>query len=69
MARQTDHANIVREVFPAELRAKAEVLRFLKQFLLKLDVAERLAVFVAFGWQRIVVAGRSQLDGFQRGFR
>lgn len=41
MARQTDHANIVGEVFPAELRAKAEVLRFLKQFLLKLDVAER----------------------------
>ena len=41
MARQTDYANIVREVFPAKLRARAEVLRFLKQFLLELDVAER----------------------------
>ncbi|KEP72116.1 hypothetical protein HR12_28310 [Microbacterium sp. SUBG005] len=69
MARQTDHANIVREVFPAELRAKAEVLRFLKQFLLKLDVAERLAVRIAFGWQAIVVARRGELDVFQRGFR
>src|SRR5690606_41687534 len=69
VARQTDHANVVREVFPAELRAKAEVLRFLKQSLLEVDVAERLAVRIAFGWQAIVVARRGELDGFQRGFR
>jgi len=29
VARQTNNANIVREVFTAKLRAKAEILRFL----------------------------------------
>ena len=32
MARQTDHPDIVGEVFTAKLRAEAEVLRFLQQF-------------------------------------
>ena len=54
MARQADHADIVGEVFTAELRAEAEVLRFLEQFLFELNIAERLAVFVAFGWQRAI---------------
>ena len=69
MARQADYANVVGKVFAAKLRAQTKVLRFLKQFLFELNITERLAVFVAFGWQRIVVAGRSQLNGFQRGFR
>ncbi len=69
MARQTDHPDIVGEVFPAELRAEAEVLRFLQQLLLQLHVAERLTVFVTFGRQTVVIAGRGQFDGLQRRFR
>ena len=69
MARQADHADVVGEVFTAKLRAEAEVLGFLEQLLFELNVAERLAVFVAFRWQRVVVARGSQLHGFQRGFR
>lgn len=69
MARQADHADIVCEVFTAELRAEAEVLRFLEQFLFELNIAERLAVFITFRRQRVVVARGSELHGFQRGFR
>ena len=69
VARQTDHPDIVGEVFPAELRAEAEVLRFLQQLLLQLHVAERLTVFVTFGRQTVVIAGRGQFDGLQRRFR
>lgn len=54
MARQTDHADIMGEVFPAKLRAQAEVLCFLKQFLFELNITERLTVFVAFGGQRVI---------------
>ncbi|SBF33688.1 Uncharacterised protein [Klebsiella variicola] len=69
MTRQTDHADIVGEVFPAELRAEAKVLRFQQQFLLQLHIAERLAMLVTFGRQAIVVFGGGQLHGFQRRFR
>lgn len=41
MARQADHADVVGEVFPAKLRAEAEVLGFLEQLLFELNVAER----------------------------
>ena len=68
MARQANHADVVGKIFTAKLCAQAEVLRFLEQFLFQLNVAERLAMFVAFGWQRVIVAGRGQLHGFQRGF-
>ncbi len=57
------------EIFAAELRAEAEVLRFQQQFLLQLHVAESLPMFVTFGRQAIVVFGGGQLDGFQRRFR
>ncbi len=69
VTRQTDHADVVGEVFAAKLRAEAEVLRFHQQLLLQLDVAERLTMFVTFGRQAIVVLGRRQLDGFQGAFR
>ena len=44
MARQTDHADIIKaEVFPRQTaRQQAEVLRFLQQLLSQLHVAERL---------------------------
>ena len=69
VARQADHADIVSEVFTTKLRTQTQVLRFLEQFLFELNIAERLAVLVAFGWQRVVVAGGGELNGFQRGFR
>ncbi|MNT81757.1 hypothetical protein D3C72_2213830 [compost metagenome] len=56
MARQADYANIVGEIFPAELSAQAQILRFQQQFLLQLNIAERLAVFVTFCRQAVVVA-------------
>ena len=64
VARQTDHPDIVGEVFPAELRAEAEVLRFLQQLLLQLHVAERLTVFVTFGRQTVVIAVEASLTVF-----
>ena len=57
MTRQTDHAHVVGKVFAAKLRAEAQVARFFQQFLLKLHVAERLAVLVTFGRQAVVVFG------------
>ena len=69
VTRQANHADVVGEVFAAELRAKAEILRFQQQLLLQLNIAERLAVLVTFGGQAIVVARGGQLHGFQRRFR
>ena len=69
MARQTDHTHVVSKVFTAELCAEPQITRFFQQLLLKLNIAERLAVFVPFGWQAVVVFGRCQLHGFQRRFR
>ena len=64
MARQADDADIVGEVFAAELCAETEVLRLHQQFLLQLNIAEGLAVFVAFGRQFVVIVGRGQLHRF-----
>lgn len=41
MARQADHADIMCEVFPAKLSAKAEFLCLDQQFLFQLEIAER----------------------------
>ena len=57
MARQAHDANIVGEVFAAELRAETEVLRLHQQFLFQLNIAEGLTMFVAFGRQAVVVLG------------
>ncbi len=50
-----DHADVVREVFTAKLRAKAEFLGLFQQFLFKQDISERLTMFVPFGRQFIVI--------------
>ena len=57
VARQADDADIVGEVFAAELRAETKVLRLHQQFLFQLNIAEGLTVFVAFGRQAVVVLG------------
>ena len=69
MARQTDYANIVREVFPAKLRAQSRGFALPEAVPARAGRRGTPAVRVAFGWQAIVVARRGELDGFQRGFR
>ncbi len=65
---KADDAHIVAEVFTAELRADAQCTGHLKYFLLHRQIAERLAVNTALGWQAVQVVRRGQLDGFQRHF-
>ena len=44
VARQPDHAHVVAEILAAELRADAELLRQLVDFLLQREIAERAPV-------------------------
>lgn len=69
MTRQANYANIVGEIFPAELGAEAKFLRFFQQFLFQAEIAECLAVLVTFRRQRVVIVGAGELNGFQRAFR
>ncbi|MNV47215.1 hypothetical protein D3C71_1390750 [compost metagenome] len=69
MARQTHHANVMRKVFTAKLRAQSQVLRFFQQLFFQRHVAECLTVLIAFGRQAIIVLGRRQFYGFQGCFR
>ncbi len=55
MPRQTNNANVVTEIFAAELRSDAEILGERENFFLKLAVAERTRVGAAHWRQRIVV--------------
>jgi len=55
VTRQSDHANVVSEIFTAKLRAQSELLRRFQQFLLQCGIAKRLTVLVAFRWQRVIV--------------
>ena len=61
MARHPDHAHVVAEIFAAELRADAERLRHLVDFLFHLDVAEGVAVGRAMGRQRVEIARGGKL--------
>ena len=62
VARQPDHAHVVTEIFAAELRADAERLRHLLNFLLHLLVAEGVAVLGAVLGQRVVIFAGGELD-------
>ena len=61
VARQADHAHVVTEILAAELRADAERLRHLQDFLLHLQIAEGVAVGRAMGRQRVEIARRGEL--------
>ena len=61
MARQPDHAHVVAEIFAAELRADAERLRHLLDFLLHLLVAKGVAVLGAVIGQRVVIFAGGEL--------
>lgn len=69
MTRQANYANIVGEIFPAELGAEAKFMRFFQQFLFQVEIAECLAVLVTFRRQRVVIVGAGEFNGFQRAFR
>lgn len=61
MTRQANYANIVGEIFPAELGAEAKFLRFFQQFLFQVEIAECLAVLVTFRRQRVVIVSAGEL--------
>ena len=65
MARQTDHTDVVGEVFAAELCAEADLLAGLLELILKLDVAEGVAVFVALGGEVVVIFDGGFLHGLE----
>ena len=64
MARQAHDADIVGEVFAAE-RAPRPRFCAHQQFLLQLNIAEGLTVFVAFGGQAVVVLVEASLTVFR----
>jgi hypothetical protein len=66
MTRQADHAHVVAEILAAELRADAERLRHLQNFLLHLQIAEGVAVGRAVRRQRIEIARRGELHRLHR---
>ena len=68
MARQPDHADVVTEILAAELRADAERLRHLEDFLLHLQIAERVAVGRAVRRQRVEISRRGQFHGLHAEF-
>ena len=65
MPRQSDHPDIMAEIFAAELRADAEAAGQLQNFRLEIAVAIGLAVFVAGCRQGVQIAAARELDGLQ----
>ena len=65
VARKTYDADVVSKIFAAELGAETEFFGCFFQLSLKLDVAESVAEFVAFGGQRVVVFDRCFFDGLE----
>ena len=60
VARQADDADVVGQIFAAELRSKPDFLGFLEQFFFQVDVAEGASRLVARRGQRIVVFNRRE---------
>ena len=69
VARQPDDANVVAEIFAAELRADAERLRHLLDLALHVPVAEGVAVLGAVLRQRVVIFAGGELDRLHGHFR
>ena len=63
MARESNDAHVVHEVFAAELGTHAALLANFQDLLLPLQVAERATALVAAGRQVVEVTGRSLLYG------
>ena len=66
MARQTDNANIMREIFTAELRANTKFTAGVEQGRFQRRIAERLPQFVTVSGQIVVILRRGQLRDLQR---
>ena len=65
MAWQTDHADVVSQVFASELCSESDLVCLLQEFVLQVDVAEGASCLVAGSRQRVVVFYRGELHGEQ----
>ncbi len=65
VAGQANDTHVMAEILAAELRADAGRLRRLVDFGLHREIAEGVAVFRAFGRQRVEIARRGELDRLQ----
>ena len=63
VARETDHADVVGQVFSAELGAEADLGRLLEEFLFEVDVAEGTAGLITDSRQVVVVFDAGELHG------
>ena len=66
MPRQPDDPHVVGEVLAPKLGTDPNIAADVEDLLLELEIAERPAMFVPTGRQRIQVVGASQLDGLER---
>ncbi len=62
MTRHTDNAYVVCEIFAAELCTETETVCRFEKFLLKLDIAEGVPVFITLGGKIVIIFYRSFLD-------
>ena len=65
VARQSDHAYVVTEILPTELRSDADFACQLQDLFFEFDVAERAAMRVARCRQVVEVATTRELDGLE----
>ena len=69
MPGKPDHAHVVAEIFAAELRADAELLRELMNFLLEREIAKRMSVGPSRSGERVEIFRRGELHRLQRQLR
>ena len=69
MPGKPDHAHVVAEIFAAELRADAELLRELMNFLLEREIAKRMSVGPSRSRERVEIFRRGELHRLQRQLR
>ncbi len=62
---EADDPDIVSKELSAELGADPQLVRLVEQFLLQLQIAERLAVLVPLGGEVVVILGGGELDRLQ----
>ena len=61
MTRQTDDTNVVSQILTTELGTQTNLLSFLDEFLLEIDIAESATCLVTSRRQTIVILNRSKL--------
>ena len=69
MPGKPDHAHVVAEIFAAELRADAELLRELVDLLLQREIAKRMSVGPSRSGERVEIVRRGEFHRLQRQLR